>query len=157
MVETKCQCKKKKAPKKTIKNAASAALLDNVLGSIAATLKSGESNSKATHSITLTVEQFYGILNEMSDLRSSVNVLEGRMIQLVEDFQKAPTFSGPSPTATASKPVGQNQESMASKESNSDNLEAGLSAAQYSISKLMAEMTLQREEMSAWRDVLQKM
>jgi hypothetical protein len=152
MVETKCQCKRKKVPKKVNKNAVSTALLDNVLGTIAANMKSSDS-----HNITLTVEQFYGILNEMSDLRSSVNVMEGRLIQLVEDLQKAPTLFGQSLPAEASKPEEESAEAIATKDNNRVKLETGLSAAQYSISKIMAEMTLQREEMSALRDVLQKM
>ena len=152
MVESKCQCKRKKVPKKLSKNAVSTALLDNVLGTIAANMKSSDS-----HNITLTVEQFYGILNEMSDLRSSVNVMEGRLIQLVDDLQKAPTFFGQSLPPEASKPVEESEESISTKYCNYEKFEKDLSAAQHSISKIMAETTLQREEMSAWRDVLQKM
>lgn len=152
MVETKCQCKKKKAPKKSTKNSVSTALLDNVLGTIAANMKSSDS-----HNITLTVEQFYGILNEMSDLRSSLNIMEGRLIQLVEDLQKAPTFLGQSLPAEASKPVEESDEVISTKDFHCETLQTGLSAAQYSITKIMAEMTSQREEMSAFRDVLQKM
>jgi hypothetical protein len=139
-------------PKKANKNAVSAALLDNVLGTIAANMKSSDS-----HNITLTVEQFYAILNEMSDLRSSANVMEGRLIQLGEDLQKAPTFFGQSLPSEASKPVEESEEAISAKDNQQEKLVTGLSAAQYSISKIMAEMTLQREEMSALRDVLQKM